>query len=73
MSTGRSHEARIAALFRDAASDAPPAAFDDEVVAATSRRITARRRSAVAGAAVAGWRWPGSAWWPDWVARATRR
>jgi hypothetical protein len=46
-------EARIAALFRDAASEAPPAAFDAAQVAATSRRITRRRRSAVAGAALA--------------------
>jgi hypothetical protein len=46
-------EARIAALFRDAASGAPPAAFDAAQVAATSRRITRRRRSAVAGAALA--------------------
>jgi hypothetical protein len=45
-------EARISALFRDAASGAPPAAFDSAQVVAASRRIT-RRRSAVAGAALA--------------------
>lgn len=46
-------EARIAALFRDAADGAPPPAFDAAQVVATSRRITRRRRSAVAGAALA--------------------
>lgn len=46
-------EARIAALFRDAASGAPPPGFDAAQVVATSRRITRRRRSAVAGAALA--------------------
>ena len=50
---GDVQEARIAALFRDAAAGAPPAAFDAAQVAATSRRITRRRRSAVAGAALA--------------------
>jgi hypothetical protein len=50
---GGEQEARIAALFRDAAAGAPPAAFDAAQVAATSRRITRRRRSAVAGAALA--------------------
>jgi hypothetical protein len=50
---GGEQEARIAALFRDAASGAPPAAFDAAQVAATSRRITRRRRSAMAGAALA--------------------
>jgi hypothetical protein len=50
---GEADEARIAALFRDAASGAPPAGFDAAQVAATSRRITRRRRSAVAGAALA--------------------
>jgi hypothetical protein len=50
---GGEQEARIAALFRDAASGAPPAAFDATQVVATSRRITRRRRSAVAGAALA--------------------
>lgn len=46
---------RLAALFRDAASDtaAPPSRFDHDDVVAASRRITARRRSALAGAAVA--------------------
>lgn len=45
---------RIAALFREAASDdAPPPAFDHDRVVATSRRITARRRSAVLGGAMA--------------------
>jgi hypothetical protein len=59
---------RLAALFRDAASDAPPPAFDHADVVAASRRITARRRSAaVAAAAVIGLvgfgaavAWPGS-------------
>jgi hypothetical protein len=50
---GEADEARIAALFRDAASGAPPPAFDAAQVVATSRRITRRRRSAVAGAALA--------------------
>ncbi|MCO1654177.1 hypothetical protein [Pseudonocardia humida] len=48
---------RLAALFRDAASDpdAPPPAFGHDDVVAASRRITARRRSAaVAAAAVIG-------------------
>lgn len=40
---------RIAALFRAAASDAPPSAFDHDQVVATSRRVTARRRSAALG------------------------
>jgi hypothetical protein len=59
---------RLAALFRDAASDAPPPAFDHDDVVSASRRITARRRSAaVAAAAVIGLvglgaavAWPGS-------------
>ena len=50
---GGADEARIAALFREAASGAPPPGFDAAQVAATSRRITRRRRSAVAGAALA--------------------
>src|SRR5690349_13124162 len=50
---GEADEARIAALFRDAASGAPPPGFDATQVVATSRRITRRRRSAVAGAALA--------------------
>ena len=50
---GDEQEARIAALFREAASGAPPPGFDAAQVAATSRRITRRRRSAVAGAALA--------------------
>ena len=50
---GEADEARIAALFREAASGAPPPGFDAAQVAATSRRITRRRRSAVAGAALA--------------------
>lgn len=50
---GEADEARIAALFRDAASGAPPPAFDAAQVVATSRRITRRRRSAVAGAVLA--------------------
>ena len=48
---------RLAALFRDAASDpdAPPPGFGHDDVVAASRRITARRRSAaVAAAAVIG-------------------
>lgn len=44
---------RIAALFSEAASDAPPPRFDHDRVVATSRRITARRRSAVLGGAMA--------------------
>lgn len=43
----------IAALFRDAAADAPPAGFGHDQVLADSRRITARRRSALIGAAAA--------------------
>jgi hypothetical protein len=43
---------RLAALFRDAASDAPPPAFGHDDVVAASRRITARRRSAAVAAAV---------------------
>jgi hypothetical protein len=50
---GEADEARIAALFREAASGAPPPGFDATQVVATSRRITRRRRSAVAGAALA--------------------
>ena len=50
---GDEQEARIAALFREAASGAPPPGFDAAQVAATSRRITRRRRSVVAGAALA--------------------
>ena len=50
---GEADEAHIAALFRDAASGAPPPGFDATQVVATSRRITRRRRSAVAGAALA--------------------
>jgi hypothetical protein len=46
-----SDDERLAALFRDAASDAPPAAFGHDDVVATSRRITARRRTAVVAAA----------------------
>lgn len=46
-------EGRLGALFREAASGAPPPGFDAVQVAATSRRITRRRRSAVAGAALA--------------------
>lgn len=50
---GEADEVRIAALFREAASGAPPPGFDATQVVATSRRITRRRRSAVAGAALA--------------------
>jgi hypothetical protein len=46
-------DARVTALFRDAAADAPPPGFDTRDVVAASRRITRRRRSAVAGAALA--------------------
>ena len=48
-------EGKLAALFRDAASDgtAPPPGFDHSDVVAASRRITARRRSALAGGALA--------------------
>lgn len=41
-------EQKLAELFRDAASDAPPASFDVAGVRVASRRATARRRSAVA-------------------------
>lgn len=44
---------RMAALFSEAASDAPPPGFDHARVVAASRRITARRRSAVLGGAMA--------------------
>jgi hypothetical protein len=46
-------DARVTALFRDAAADAPPPGFDTRDIVAASRRITRRRRSAVAGAALA--------------------
>jgi hypothetical protein len=46
-------DARIAAVFRDAADGAPPPGFDAGDVVAVSRRITRRRRAAVAGAALA--------------------
>jgi hypothetical protein len=46
-------EARIAAMFRDAAAGAPPAGFDTANVIAASQRITRRRRSALAGGALA--------------------
>ena len=59
---GEADEARIAALFREAASGAPPPGFDATQVVATSRRITRRRRSAVAGPRWRCWRW--SAWGP---------
>ncbi len=47
------HGDRLAAVFRDAAADPPPSAFDHDSVVATSRRITRRRRSAAVGAAMA--------------------
>jgi hypothetical protein len=46
-------EARLAAVFRDAAADAPPPGFDAADVVSTSRRITRRRRSMLAGAGLA--------------------
>jgi len=46
-------EARLAAVFRDAAADAPPPGFEVENVVATSRRITRRRRSMLAGVGLA--------------------
>jgi hypothetical protein len=46
-------EARLAAVFRDAAADAPPPGFDAADVVTTSRRITRRRRSMLAGAGLA--------------------
>jgi hypothetical protein len=46
-------EARLAALFRDAAEGAPPPGFDAGDIVATSRRVTRRRRSMLAGAALA--------------------
>ncbi|MEU7478703.1 hypothetical protein AB0A63_22140 [Lentzea sp. NPDC042327] len=42
-------ENKLADLFRDAAHDAPPAAFDVSDVRTASRRATQRRRSAIAG------------------------
>jgi hypothetical protein len=42
-------EQKLAELFRAAAADTPPAAFDAHDVVAASRRITARRRSLIAG------------------------
>lgn len=50
---GMDEESRLAAAFRDAAGQAPPAGFDAGDVRAASRRLTRRRRSAVAGAALA--------------------
>lgn len=45
---------RLAALFREAASEtAPPPAFDHDAVVARSRKVTARRRSALLGGAMA--------------------
>lgn len=44
---------QLEALFRDAASTAPPASFDEQDVIAGSRRVTARRRVAFAGGSVA--------------------
>ncbi|MCP2262108.1 hypothetical protein LX15_005840 [Streptoalloteichus tenebrarius] len=41
-------EHKLAALFRDAARDAPPASFDERDVAAASRRATVRQRTALA-------------------------
>ena len=48
-----SDDERLAALFRDAASDAgaPAPTFDHDDVVAVSRRITARRRASAIGAA----------------------
>jgi hypothetical protein len=42
-----SDDERLAALFRDAASEPPPAAFGHDDVVEASRRLTARRRTAV--------------------------
>jgi len=42
-------ENKLADLFRDAAHDAPPAAFDVSDVRTASRKATQRRRSAIAG------------------------
>ncbi|KOV75521.1 hypothetical protein [Nocardia sp. NRRL S-836] len=42
-------ENKLADLFRDAANDAPPAAFDVADVRTASRRATQRRRNAIAG------------------------
>lgn len=42
-------ENKLAELFRDAAHDAPPAAFDVSDVRSASRRATVRRRNAIAG------------------------
>jgi hypothetical protein len=42
-------ENKLADLFRDAAHDAPPAAFDVADVRTASRRATQRRRNAIAG------------------------
>jgi hypothetical protein len=46
-----SDDERLAALFRDAASDAPPPGFGHDDVVAVSRRIAARRRTTVVAAA----------------------
>lgn len=42
-------ENKLAELFRDAAHDAPPPAFDVSDVRTASRRATVRRRNAIAG------------------------
>lgn len=44
-------EARLGALFHDAAADAPPPGFDAQQVVATSRRITRRRQRVLTGSA----------------------
>jgi hypothetical protein len=46
-------DARLAAVFRDAADGAPAPGFDAGDVVTASRRITRRRRSMLAGAALA--------------------
>jgi hypothetical protein len=46
-------ERKLEELFRDAASAAPPASFDEQDVLRGSRRVTARRRMAVAGGSLA--------------------
>ncbi|MGH4013560.1 MAG: hypothetical protein ACRDSL_06420 [Pseudonocardiaceae bacterium] len=48
------NEQRLAALFRDAVGELPPAFFGRDEVVAASRRSTARRRSALAGGTLFG-------------------
>ena len=45
-------EQKLQELFRDAASAAPPASFEEQDIVRGSRRVTARRRMAAAGGSV---------------------